>query len=144
MSKNNVELYFNEKISDQEKLMELKVPSFEKLDFVKPRINSIQIDNKDKNADTKKLDFDITKPLDKIPLNQMKPTNVGITYLKKVYDGLIESIDNHNKNLNSQITDSIVNPLLTTITNIGQNTTKINAQLQTLKKDLQGFRDDQL
>lgn len=143
MSKNNVELYFNEKISDQEKLIELKGPSFTKPDFVKPNIDSIKIDNKDKNADTKELDFDINQPLDKIPVDQMKPTNVGITYLKKVYDGLIDSIDKYNTSLSSQITDGIVNPLSTTISNIGRNTTGIESQLRTLRDELQELRDDQ-
>ncbi|WP_264328411.1 hypothetical protein [Wolbachia endosymbiont (group A) of Andrena hattorfiana] len=59
----------------------------------------------------------------------MKPTNVGITYLKKVYDGLIDSIDKYNTSLSSQITDGIVNPLSTTISNIGRNTTRIESQL---------------
>ncbi|KAB2978140.1 MULTISPECIES: hypothetical protein [unclassified Wolbachia] len=143
MSKNNVELYFNEKISDQEKLIELKDPSFTKPDFVKPNINSIKIDNKDKNADIKKLDFDINQPLDKIPVEQMKPTNVGITYLKKVYDGLIDSINKYNTSLSSNITTGIVEPLSTTISNIGNNTTEIKSQLQTLRDELQEFRDDQ-
>ncbi|WP_341820925.1 hypothetical protein [Wolbachia endosymbiont (group A) of Myopa testacea] len=143
MSKNNVELYFNEKISDQEKLIELKGPSFTKPDFVKPNIDSIKIDNKDKNADIKKLDFDINQPLDKIPVEQMKTTNVGITYLKRVYDGLMKSIKQYNTNLSSQITDGIVNPLSVTMSNIGENTSKINSRLQDLRTEFDEFRDAQ-
>ncbi len=63
MSKNNVELYFGDEPSDQSKLLKLESPVFTKPDFVKPSIDSVKIQNKEKGA--KELDFDINQPLEK-------------------------------------------------------------------------------
>ncbi|QTG99083.1 hypothetical protein ACJUAD_03455 [Wolbachia endosymbiont of Rhagoletis indifferens] len=141
MSKNNVELYFGDEPSDQSKLLKLESPVFTKPDFVKPSIDSVKIQNKEKGA--KELDFDINQPLEKIPIAEMKQTAAAITYLKKAYDGLIDSINEYNTSLSSNITTGIVEPLSTTISNIGNNTTEIKSQLQTLRDELQEFRDDQ-
>lgn len=141
MSKNNVELYFGDKSLDQSKLLKLESPVFTMPDFVKPSIDSIKIDNKVKGGEA--LDFDINQPMEEIPISQMKKTFAAITYLKKVYDGLIGSIDKYNTSLSGNIITGIVKPLSTTISNIGNNTTAINDQLQTLRDEFQEFLDNQ-
>lgn len=124
----NIKLYSSEEVESNNTL-ELSKPKFDKPSFEKPVIQKIV------SGKTKK-EFDITKDMTQEEIDKMPQITLTIKHLKNFYDGLINSINKYDKNMNNAIQSGIITQLSSTIDSIGSKTSSIDSELADLRNSI--------
>ncbi|MGL9759637.1 MAG: hypothetical protein ACR5LA_13395 [Wolbachia sp.] len=114
----NIELYSSEKVASSNTL-QFQKPEFNKPSFEKPVIKKI-VSGKTKE------EFDITQDMTQEEIDKMPQITLTIKHLKNFYDGLMNSINKYNGNMDSAIKSGIITPLSSTIDSIGSKTSSID------------------
>ncbi|WP_265032709.1 hypothetical protein [Wolbachia endosymbiont (group A) of Sicus ferrugineus] len=124
----NIKLYSSEEVESNNTL-QLPKPEFDKPSFEKPVIKKIV------SGKTKK-EFDITKDMTQEEIDEMPQITLTIKHLKNFYDGLINSINKYNENMDSAIQSGIIKQLSSTIDSIGSKTSSIDSELEDLRNSI--------
>ncbi|WP_264718971.1 hypothetical protein [Wolbachia endosymbiont (group A) of Lasioglossum morio] len=124
----NIKLYSSEEVESNNAL-QLQKPKFDKPSFEKPVIKKI-VSGKTKE------EFDITKDMTQEEIDKMPQITLTIKHLKNFYDGLINSINKYDKNMDSAIQSGIITQLSSTIDSIGSKTSSIDSELADLRNSI--------
>ncbi|WP_168464164.1 zinc ribbon-containing protein [Wolbachia endosymbiont of Ctenocephalides felis wCfeT] len=93
---------------------------FKKPEFIKPAVEKIS---------TKTEEIDITKDMTKDEIKEIKAAVITVKHLKNFYDALTESMENYSNSIDK----NIVEPLLSTVDEIGKKTEEIEDKIQQVK-----------
>lgn len=99
----NIKLYSSEEVESNNAL-QLQKPAFDKPSFEKPVIKKI-VSGKTKE------EFDITKDMTQEEIDKTPQITLTIKHLKNFYDGLINSINKYDENMDSAIQSGIITQL---------------------------------
>ncbi|MFP3022497.1 MAG: hypothetical protein ACEY3K_06135, partial [Wolbachia sp.] len=124
----NIKLYSSEEVESNNAL-QLQKPKFDKPSFEKPVIKKI-VSGKTKE------EFDITKDMTQEEIDKMPQITLTIKHLKNFYDGLINSINKYDENMDSAIQSGIITQLSSTIDSIGSKTSSIDSELADLRNSI--------
>ncbi len=124
----NIKLYSSEEVESNNAL-QLSKPKFDKPSFEKPVIKKI-VSGKTKE------EFDITKDMTQEEIDKMPQITLTIKHLKNFYDGLINSINKYDENMDSAIQSGIITQLSSTIDSIGSKTSSIDSELADLRNSI--------